>query len=320
MSFGDSTGRADYLARFNFVDSPWFVGWYAFASGIESSRFFGFGNETSDGGNQNSNFYKARQGQYSFNPALGLRASKSFTITAGPVVRYSQTTHKDDTTLINEDQPYGYGDFGAVGAIALLDLDTRKGASRDPKGFALRSIGYPVRGVQVLGRGQVWPKAWDSTKTDGAVDGSVATYLTPGSDKAPTLALRAGGRKVFGDYPYFEAAYLGGGLSGINPSAWEGTVRGLQRHRYAGDGMVYGNADLRIYISHFRIFLPGTWGIFGFGDTGRVYYQGEDSNKWHYGYGGGIWFAFLDRSNALSVSYARSEGRNAIYFRAGFAF
>ena len=145
-------------------------------------------------------------------------------------------------------------------------------------------------------------------------DGSAAVFITPGGEKAPTLALRAGGKKVFGRYPFFEAAYLGTG------TPTDELVRGLQRQRYAGDSSLFGNADLRIYISRFRIFLPGEWGIFGFGDGGRVYFESEDSNKWHYSYGGGLWFAWLDRSNTLSLSYARSEGRNAAYFKAGFAF
>jgi len=54
--------------------------------------------------------------------------------------------------------------------------------------------------------------------------------------------------------------------------------------------------------------------------SGRVYYNLESSNKWHKGYGAGLWFAWLDRANTLSVSYARSEGHNGIYARAGFAF
>jgi len=138
--------------------------------------------------------------------------------------------------------------------------------------------------VRVIG--QVWPKAWDVSSTFGSVAGVAAAYRTPGGDKAPTLALRAGGKKVFGSYPT----------------------------------SVYGNADLRIYISQMHILVTGTWGILGFGDVGRVYYNPESSNKWHKGYGGGLWFAWLDRANTLSVSYARSEGHNGFYARAGFAF
>jgi hypothetical protein len=185
---------------------------------------------------------------------------------------------------------------------------------------AFRSLGYPRSGGEVKVTGFVWPKAWDVVDTFGSVEGKAAVYLTPSGDRSPTLALRVGGKKVFGNYPYFEAAYLGGGLGGFGPLAGDEPLRGLQRHRYAGDAAVYGNADLRIYISQFHIFLPGTWGVFGFGDGGRVYLQGETSSKWHYGYGGGLWFAWLDRSNTLSFSYAKSEGHHGIYARAGFGF
>jgi hemolysin activation/secretion protein len=97
-------------------------------------------------------------------------------------------------------------------------------------------------------------------------------------------------------------------------------VRGLPRHRYAGDSSLYGSADLRIYVSRFRILLPGTWGLLAFGDIGRVYLEGEESDVWHKGYGGGLWFAWLDPGNTVSASFARSEGKNAVYVHAGFAF
>jgi hypothetical protein len=77
---------------------------------------------------------------------------------------------------------------------------------------------------------------------------------------------------------------------------------------------------LRLYVSRMRIILPGTWGILGFADGGRVDLQGESSNTWHAGVGAGLWFAWLDRSNTISFAYARSEGQDAPYARAGFSF
>ena len=103
--------------------------------------------------------------------------------------------------------------MAAVGASGLLDLDTRD-AAKAPGGVALRNFGYPRRGAHVQVRGRVWPKAWDVEETFGSVKGNAAVYLSPRSEKAPTLALRAGGEKVFGAYPYFEAAYIGGGAIG----------------------------------------------------------------------------------------------------------
>ena len=237
----------------------------------------------------------------------------------GPTIRYGSNRDPDASTLLNQEQPYGSGDFGEVGATGILALDTRDRA-KHPGSVALRNFGYPRHGAHVAVRGQVFPKAWDVEETFGSVRGSAAVYLSPASEKTPTLALRAGGQKLFGRYPYFEAAYLGGGLGGFGPAAGDDPVRGLPRHRYAGDSSLYGSADLRIYVSRFRLILPGTWGILGFADSGRVWLEGEDSNKWHTGYGGGLWFAWLDRANAISATYARSEGRNAFYVHAGFAF
>src|SRR5207247_3172548 len=230
-SVGARTFRADYRAEFRLENSGWKTGWYAYASGVESSRFFGFGNETDDGGNQNSPFFKVKQQQYAFTPTLGIPLAKQLTLSLGPSLKYASNKHRDENTLINLTRPYGYGNFGELGATGVLELDSREAASRNPGGVALRSIGYTRGGALLQVRGQVWPKAWDVKETFGSVDGSVAVLLTPGGAKAPTLALRAGGKKVFGNYPFFEAAYLGGGLGGIEAAgvgaAGDEPIRGL---------------------------------------------------------------------------------------------
>jgi hypothetical protein len=319
-AFGESTYRADYKGEYRFESSKVFAGVYAYASGIESSRFFGYGNETRDNGNSGSDFFRVKEQQYSLTPSLALPLGPTLTFYVGPTVKYASTKHEDEDTVLNRTRPYGYGDFGEMGATGLLVLDRRTAASHTPGGVILRSLGYPRSGVLAKALGQYWPKVWDVQQSFGSVEGSAAVYLTPGGDRAPTLALRAGGKKVFGDYPFFEAAYIGGGLGGYDVTSGDEPVRGLQKHRYAGDSALFGNADLRLYISRFRIFLPGEWGLLGFADAGRVYLDGEASNKWHTAVGGGLWFAWLDRGNTVTLSYARSEGRNAAYVKAGFAF
>lgn len=319
-SFGESTVRADYRGEYRFENTGVYGTVYAFASGIESSRFFGYGNETSDGGDSNSDFFRVRQQQYSLTPGLAIPLAKNLTFFVGPTVKFGKTTHEDDVALINQAKPYGYGDFGQLGVSSILRLDTRVSATPTTGGVPLRSMGYPRGGFLVTAHGLYWPKAWDVQDAYGSVEGSAAAYITPGGSKVPTLALRAGGKKVFGNYPFFEAAYLGGGLGSYDITSGDQTVRGLQKHRYAGDSNLFGNADLRIYVSRFRIFLPGEWGVLGFADAGRVYLEGETSDKWHTGYGGGIWLAWLDRANTLSFSYGRSEGHTSISFRGGFGF
>lgn len=64
----------------------------------------------------------------------------------------------------------------------------------------------------------------------------------------------------------------------------------------------------------------GELGVFGLGDTGRVYLSGETSDRWHTAGGGGLWVAFLSRANTVSVAAADRGERMRLYVRAGFAF
>jgi hypothetical protein len=54
--------------------------------------------------------------------------------------------------------------------------------------------------------------------------------------------------------------------------------------------------------------------------VGRVYASAESSDTWHTGVGGGVWFAFLEPANVVTVALARGDERTALYVRAGFAY
>ena len=66
--------------------------------------------------------------------------------------------------------------------------------------------------------------------------------------------------------------------------------------------------------------------MFALGDIGRVYLDGEVSDRWHNAVGGGVWVSFLGPANTLSVALARSEvgtsieQRTSLYIKGGFAF
>jgi hemolysin activation/secretion protein len=130
------------------------------------------------------------------------------------------------------------------------------------------------------------------------------------------LHLRAGGKKVWGRYPFHEAAFLGG----------PDTVRSLRRERYAGDAAVFGNAELRLPLFRFTLLLPIRVGVLGLADAGRVYLDGESSDKWHKGYGGGVFFSLLKPENTISITAAMDPDATGadrslrVYFNAGFAF
>jgi hemolysin activation/secretion protein len=124
------------------------------------------------------------------------------------------------------------------------------------------------------------------------------------------LALRDGGQQTFGDFIYQDAAYIGG------PS----TVRLGRERRFAGDASLYGSAELRLALTKFFVVIPGELGLFGLGDVGRVFVDGETSDVWHGAWGGGVWIAALSRRSTVTAAYAVSEERSRLYVQGGWAF
>jgi len=290
------TFRLEYIADFRRMNSGVRTTFRALASGIEVLRFHGFGNETSIV--DDDDFYRVKQEHYVLEPTLHLPLARDLTFSVGPTLKYA-SSDLDPTRLIGLTRPYGSNDFGQVGGHASLTLDLRDHAKA------------PRSGIFMQAAGSYYPSAWDvDSGAFGEVHGEAATYLTASMPLEPTLALRVGGKKVWGTFPFHEAAFIGG----------ESTVRGFREQRFAGDASLYGNAELRLFLSKFFVLLPGEFGIFGLGDVGRVYLDGETSDKWHSAFGGGIWFAYLNRQNTLSVAIADSDERTGVYVRAGFMF
>ena len=127
----------------------------------------------------------------------------------------------------------------------------------------------------------------------------------------PSGALfKLGGKKLWGEFPYYEAAFLGGAAN----------LRGLPEERFAGDASFYGSVELRAFLTRLTFILPIDMGVFGITDVGRTYFKGESSGKWYVGRGAGVWFAPLNRSATARVSLVWSEGHRAVYGGAGFAF
>jgi hypothetical protein len=316
-AIGAKQPRVDYRGEFRRVDSGVTLGLRAYWSGLEVLRYYGFGNETT--AEQDDDFYKVRQRQLVFAPSLTWPLAGSVDLTVAPAIQWATT--EDDEDLVTQDKPYGSGTFGQVGAWTRLRLDTRRAMSRaaGAKG-SLPSLfgaaGYPVSGVYVEAIGSVFPKAWDVESTYGWVEGQAAGFLSAGSQGRATLAARVGSKHMFGTYPFHNAAVVGGGgfFSGLD------AVRGLRPNRFIGDTSLYGNAELRLYISRFVVALPGEWGLFGFGDVGRVWLEGETSDTWHSSWGGGLWIGLLSRANSVAFTVAQSDERTAFYVRAGFSF
>jgi hypothetical protein len=293
---GASTGRADLTFQRYWPNSRLRGNLFARASGIEVLRFHGFGNETSAEGS--NKFFRVNETDFLLEPSMTIPLASRLDFTVGPLLRYSSTDF-DPGRFISIARPYGSGKFGMLGGSGDLSLDLRNRRVAATHGFVLTA------------GGSLYPAVWDVEETFGEVHGEAATYLTADSAPLrPTLTLRAGGKRVWGRFPYQEAAYIGG----------NSTVRLGREHRYAGDASLYAGAELRLFLTKFYLFVPGNFGIFGLGDVGRVFLEGQSSDVWHAAGGGGIWMSFLDPVNTISLALSKSAERTGVYFRVGFGF
>lgn len=265
------------------------------ASGIEVVRFHGLGNETEL--SQPDSFYRVRQIQLRLAPTLHFPLGARAELMAG-VVGERIHTRADSGRIVAATSPLGTGTYLQAGARAGLSLDTRDLASNATRGVTFRL------------EGRLYPPLGDVDSVYGAVEGEATTYLTAPIPLRPTLALRAGGKYVWGTYPFFEAAFIGDAR----------TARLGHQHRFAGDGAVYGNAELRLRLTRFFVILPGELGVLGLADVGRVFLTGESSDTWHTAFGGGLWISVLGPGNVLSAALASSDERTALYLGLGMAY
>ncbi len=267
----------------------------ALASGIEINNFYGFGNSTtSDPGRE---FFKTDQNDFRLGVAYRPYLGGGVRGTLGAKGRFT-TTSERDTTFVVLSQPYGISDFGEVAATAALELDLRDRPAA------------PTRGVWAQLTGNYFPAVLSAADSGafGSVDGFVAGYLTP--FERVTLALRAGGKKVWGTFPFQESAFLGGDI-----------LRGYRDQRFAGDAAVYFNSTLRVHLPGVFALVPNSLGLLGLFDGGSVWYNGVSDGNAHLGYGGGVYFAPLKNPQSAVIVGAAGGDDGAVFFlHLGFGY
>jgi outer membrane protein assembly factor BamA len=102
--------------------------------------------------------------------------------------------------------------------------------------------------------------------------------------------------------------------------------------RFSGDKSLYLNLEARMRLFQFNMPLfPGSFGLFGFFDTGRVWFENSEgvdptatsgkSNVWHAGYGGGLWIAPLKRFVfTADLSTSTTDRQLLVNVKYGFFF
>ena len=278
-------------------------------SQLEVVEFRGLGNDVPD---LQGSFYDVRQRQWSFRHALGFSPNSRSDISLGPIVRYTST---DSTAnrFISQQQPYGFDRFVQAGLELQLHYDTRsdKHLFDIDRGTSLLQLDkdYPLVWGKLNFGASAYPGMLDSETAYEKIAGVATAYLTIPVLTRPVLALRGGGEKLFGSFPYFDAAFIGGSRS----------LRTEHRQRFAGDASLFGTTELRVPIANFPFILPWDMGALGFVDVARVYVDGDSPGGWHQGNGAGIWIGLVRPGLGLTVVRTNNPERRTLT-SLGFAF
>lgn len=257
----------------HFETSKWSFAWYAHASKLESNRFFGFGNDSPLLPEDASLVMRK---ELLVAPAMVYSFDKRTRFSIGMIARAGTTDLPD---------AFGFNDRTDLGVRADF-------ASRTSTRTQTQS-----RGTDLLGGGSAYQDYREVHAT--------GKLFVPVS--RATLAFRASGKRVWGDFPLYDAAFLGGLES----------LRGFWWNRFAGDASAAGSAELRVPVTRIKLLTRGDLGLIGFTDAGRVWYNGSSVGDWHTSFGGGVWFGSLGQ--ALSVTYAKGEERR-INISLGYPF
>jgi hypothetical protein len=273
-------------------------------------NFFGIGNNTQKTEDlYDARYYRARYkgftikafGERVFWQRSVFRFGPSYEHYNADYATASQLGQDLRQQLPGQDNPRPNADFQRlVGLNALLDLDLRNRPS------------FAQRGVRLLVRHDSYQALTGDKRRFGLTQGFAEYYGTAKIGIPITLALKGGGATNYGPdeaIPFYKLTSLG----------LAENLRGYYRNRFSGDASLYYNSELRFALGQSKNhFLPFYYGVFGFYDQGRVYYNGSSPGGWHTGYGGGFYLAPVVETLAFSVSYQLSEENSLIQFGLGF--
>ncbi|HEV3252654.1 MAG TPA: BamA/TamA family outer membrane protein, partial [Puia sp.] len=239
--------------------------------------FYGFGNSTKMLPGTRAGFYRVRYKYLDGDILFRKKPFNILSIMAGPYFyQYwnKYAPNKDYILgapyLVKLDSTNIYRRKDYLGGKALVIVNN------------LNSDVFPTRGVlwntEFTALGSLTKDANSLTRLR-----SDMTVYASLSDPAKVVAvLHLGAGHIFSErYEYFQALSLGSG----------DYLRGFRKNRYEGTSLVYFGTELRIKLFESGSYIfPGTVGMVGFNEIGRVWIKEEQSKQWHDAFGAGFYY------------------------------
>lgn len=270
------------------------------------ANFFGEGNETVfiREGRQPVRYYRTRFNLMDLDVKLRYPVSNTVNVFAGPAGQYFNMDRDDNEgrfILDYENQYPGemlFDEKMFAGFTAGLEIDTRDHELIPTRGMYWYTA---LKGMGGLGKVE---------EGYGQVHSEMSLFTSFSLNPRLVIANRIGGGHSLGSPEFFQLLYLGG----------TGNLLGYRSYRFGGRSMLYHNIELRLKLFDFTSYLfPGSVGLTGFHDVGRVWAKHETSDKWHNGYGGGL-YVIPAGMVVINGMLGFSEEETLPYISVGFRF
>lgn len=289
-AFTDVYRKFDFIAKAEFLNPSLY-------------NFFGLGNETERLPGTAMRFYRTRYKYVAADLAIQKRFFQKLSISAGPSIYHYWNRESLNTGKILE-QP-------ALVGLDSADVFTKKTFVGGKIAININNLNseiFPTRGINWTNEFTYMNGVTKGAGTLTKYQSDMVVYASL-SDPAKLVAvLRLGGGHIFDEkYEYFQALNLGA----------NNYLRGFRKNRFSGSSLLYNSIELRCKLVEIKSkVFPGTLGLVGFNDIGRVWVRTESSKKWHDAYGGGLYFLPFDMF-ILSATVGRSPEETIFNFTLG---
>jgi hypothetical protein len=273
-----------------------------------TSNFFGYSDTSVYDKTQTGKFryYRARYSLSDITLSLRKNFSAQVIATIGPTFqfysfdqddKFNQARFITQTALNGLDPATLFKKQSYIGGKFTFSVDTRDNILMTRKGVNWFTSVRHLEGMN------------DASYAVTQLNSDFTFYLNI-VPKRVIIANRVGGGHNFGDFEFYQAQYLGS----------DDNLRGYRKYRFAGRSKFYNNTELRLVLAKFKTYLfPGSLGLLGFYDTGRIWADSAPNEKWLSGYGGGCWISPLNRI-ALTFTYTASKEDKLLLISLGWKF
>jgi hypothetical protein len=241
------------------------------------NNFYGFGNRTTEDDSKSDRYYRVR---YRVAEADILFRRKPFSILnvlIGPsIYHYWNRYQSNDEYVLGKPSDVG------LDSAEVYTAKTYAGAKLGLELDNLNSDLFPTRGIRWTNYLTMMGPLNKNSNSLSKIESDMVIYASLKIPARIVGVIKMGGGHIFNrELQYFQALSIG----------QNNVLRGFRKNRFSGHSLAYGSLELRIKMFDSKSYIfPGQVGIIAFNDIGRVWYKGEQSKKWHYAAGGGLYY------------------------------